>query len=77
MTCPRAHCGGLLTWRDVVAVGTVNANCGRYCELLFPLQGEHSILQPVYPVKDCENTDSQCFTVHARRMRTRLMGDLP
>ncbi len=26
-------------------MGTVNGGCGRYCELLFPLKGEHSISQ--------------------------------
>lgn len=29
-------------------MGTVTANCEEYCEMLFPLKGEHSISQ-LYP----------------------------
>lgn len=48
-------------------MGTVKAGCERYCELLFPLKGEHSISQLGYPVRDCENTDPQRFTVKFTR----------
>jgi hypothetical protein len=44
-------------------MGAVRADCERYCELLFPLKGEHSTSQLKYLRKDCEITDAQRFTV--------------
>jgi hypothetical protein len=40
-------------------MGAVRADCEGYCELLFPLKGEHSTSQRGYRRNDCEPTDPQ------------------